>query len=166
MLFVLTGPESSAKTTLAQDLSRHFNVPWIEEASRAYLQNRPGYGPTDLLQIAELQMAAELSVSAEFLFADTDLQVVHIWWQEKFGPAPRWLSDAYKSQRRRHYLLCRPDLPWQPDPLRENPQDRERLFGLYRADLEARQLPFSEIAGQHEERLQCAINAVEKLLSG
>ena len=168
MLFVLTGPESSAKSTLARHLSEHFAVPCVEEAARAYLHNRAGYGPSDLLQIAQLQLQAEAQArrqqSRELLIADTDLQVLHIWWQEKYGPAPLTLSRAYSSLGPRHYLLCKPDLPWEEDALRENAHDRERLFELYQTDLQARRLPFSEINGHGADRAACAISAVEQIL--
>ena len=57
---VLTGPESSGKTTLAQFLSRELDHPWVPEFAREYLTqiNRP-YTSTDLLEIARGQIQAE-----------------------------------------------------------------------------------------------------------
>ena len=43
--------------------------------------------------------------------------------------------DLLKEQKIDHYFLCKPDIPWEPDPLRENPEDRERLFKLYERGL-------------------------------
>ena len=166
MLFVLTGPESTAKSSLAQSLSEHFDAARVDEAARHYLQDRSTYEPTDLLHIAQLQQQAEQRHGGGLVFADTDLQVLHIWWQEKYGPAPHELSSAYAGLSRRHYLLCSPDLRWEADPLRENPDDRERLFELYKADLLARQLPFSEISGEGEERFACALLAVTAVIDG
>ena len=134
MLIVVTGPESSGKTTLVEALAQHLNAPRVAEAARRYLQGRVGYQPSDLLQIARQQQAAEGSVlgcAPNVAIADTDLQVVYIWWQERFGPAPAMLHEAYARQSPRHYLLCKPDLPWEADPLRENPEDRERLWQIY-----------------------------------
>jgi nicotinamide riboside kinase len=62
--------------------------------------------------------------------------------------------------------LCKPDIAWQADPLRENAHDRARLFDLYQADLTARRLPYSEISGHGEERLARAISAVEEIAGG
>ena len=105
-------------------------------------------------------------MQSQLAFADTDLQVLHIWWQEKFGPAPRSLSMAYALQSERHYLLCEPDMPWTADPLRENPHDRDRLFALYETDLQQRGLPYSRIAGVDDARVAQAVSAVEAELSG
>ena len=160
-MIVVTGPECSGKTTLAGKLARALKLPLIDEASRAYLE-APQYLPSDLLQMYRLQQNAELLHQQNPFVADTDLQVIYIWWQEKFGPAPEVLSTAYASLAPRHYLLCRPDLPWVSDPLRENPHDRSRLFDLYQADLTARRLPFSIIEGNGEARLTCALEALSR----
>ncbi len=164
MLFVLTGPESSGKTTLTEALARHFDVPSVSEAARRYLKS-PHYNASDLLAIARAQGAAERTVTSTVTFADTDLQTIYIWWQEKYGPAPLSLTRAYARQTPRHYLLCAPDLAWAPDPLRENPLDRDRLFDLYQADLDRRGLTYDTITGLADERFHRALKAVEAVLT-
>jgi nicotinamide riboside kinase len=165
MLFVLTGPESSAKSSLTHALGAHFDVPAVGEVARQMLANVVRYAPSHLLQIAQRQQLAESALAEGFGFADTDLQVIYVWWQERFGPAPAHLAAAYAAQSTRHYLLCRPDIPWEDDPLRENPFDRERLLAIYQADLEARGLPYSIIQGHGEARLNAAIRAVKAVLA-
>jgi len=57
--------------------------------------------------------------------------------------------------------LCKPDIPWEPDPLRENGGEvREKLYEIYKAELVQRNLPFVEIRGEGGERLQNAIDAI------
>ena len=41
----------------------------------------------------------------------------------KFNKCEKWILDTKDNYT--YYLLCRPDIPWEPDPLRENPFDRE-----------------------------------------
>ena len=164
MLFVLTGPESSGKSTLAEALAGHFETSWIAEMARAMLTTT-AYEATDLLQIASAQQHAEQRHAGGLAFADTDLQTLYIWWQERFGPVPSSLVRAYAGQTARHYLLCAPDLPWQPDPLRENPDDRERLFELYERDLRVRGLSFEVVSGAGSERTERAIAAVTSVLA-
>jgi nicotinamide riboside kinase len=166
MLFVLTGPESAGKSTLTQALAEHFAAPWVAEFARQYLHDHlqvsATYQPSDLLHIAGQQQSAErdLDDATPFAFADTDLQVIYIWWQERFGPVPRVLSQAYARQSPRHYLLCEPDVAWTPDPLRENPVDRTRLFQAYEADLQRRGLAYSIVRGDGQARLDYALEAV------
>jgi nicotinamide riboside kinase len=157
----MTGPESTAKSTLAHELSVALELPLVTEAAREYLAERKTYGPRDLLAIALLQQAAERAAGEECV-CDTDLQVLYVWWQEKFGPAPRVLSQAYAAQDTRFYLLCAPDIDWQPDPLRENAQDRDRLIKIYERDLQRRNLPYATIRGAGQARMDTLLKAIEK----
>ena len=164
-MIVLTGPESTGKSTLAQALAAHYQVPYVPEMARTYLQTGRAYGPADLLNIMDLQMDAEgaARLAGSAIIADTDLQVLSIWWQEKYGPLPRRLAQAYAGQCGRHYLLCVPDIPWQPDPLRENPKDRARLFRLYETDLQRRGLAYTKIFGLQQRRLRICIETIDAL---
>jgi len=165
MLFVLTGPESTAKSDLSLALSQHYAAPLVLEVARDYLRGRESYQPSDLLEIAQVQRREEAAAGPGLVFADTDLQVIHIWWQERFGPVPPSIRDAYQAQGARHYLLCKPDVPWAADPLRENPHDRERLYGVYEADLSRRGLAYSVVGGLGNARLKNALDAVSSILS-
>ena len=159
---VITGPESAGKTELAVILSKKIGLPLVTEIARDYLSQRMGsYLPSDLLSISELQCRQEsvMRVDSGFV-ADTDHQVLSIWWQEKYGPLPHRLSELYRNQGERFYLLCFPDLPWQRDPLRENEHDRKRLFDLYVRDLEGRKLPYAIVKGIGEERTRLAVQAI------
>ena len=162
----LTGPESSGKTTLAQWLGDLLAVPVVPELARDMLSAGVSYGKTELLEI----ITAQLALEAEFrrthsglLICDTDFLVLQIWWQEKFGDLPAKLSTARKELAPRGYLLTRPDLPWQPDPLRENPDDRERLFALYLAQLKAGPWPYAVIAGKGDVRHESAMMGLIRL---
>ncbi|MEQ8689835.1 MAG: ATP-binding protein [Pseudomonadales bacterium] len=167
MLVVVTGPECSGKTTLTQECADRLGLPCVPEVARSYLQPGRRYQPTDLLKIAHQQATLESACRQEAtagLVADTDLQTIYIWWQEKYGPAPTALVQAYAGQSERCYLLCTPDLPWQQDGLRENPLDRERLFALYKNDLDQRGKPYHIVAGEGPGRSIDAIDWLQEQL--
>ena len=132
---IVTGPESSGKTTLCQQLSNHFNIPFTKEFARSYIYNLDrNYIIGDLLSIAKEQLKSELNSQ---LF-DTDLITIKIWSEYKYGRCDNWILDQIEKQKteKRFYLLCRPDIPWQPDKQRENPCDRETIFEIYKEELE------------------------------
>lgn len=162
------GAESTGKTAICRELARRFRVPWLGEYAREYLDGG-AYGPTDLEKIGREQARREAELlrgTRSGVVLDTDLAVVFVWWRERFGPVPAWLARAFAAQSPRLYLLCRPDLPWEADPLRESPNDLERLHGEYRRLLSERRLPFVEIGGKGAVRFEAAAEAARQCLSG
>lgn len=166
---VLTGPESSGKTTLAAQLAEHFGTVWVPEFSRQYLGQlgRP-YVEADLLEIARGQMALEEKMAYQakhgLLFLDTSLEVLKIWSEVVYGRCDDWVASQWKANLPDFYLLCLPDLPWEYDPLRENPHDRDLLLERYRREIRALGIPCSEVSGSGMKRFEFAANAVNDFL--
>lgn len=165
----LTGPESTGKTTLAEQLAGHYNTLWVPERARSYLEElKKPYKEKDLLEIArqQMEMEDELAKKAnKLLFCDTELIVMKIWSQVKYGHVHPWIQEEMLKKRYDHYLLLYPDLSWEPDPQREHPHLREQMFRLYQGELKFLKRPYSIIQGEGEERLQAAIKAVDKVLA-
>ena len=161
------GAESAGKTTVCQHLAATFGVPWLPEYAREHLDGSP-YDEATVAAIAREQMrreAALLASCAGRVVLDTDLAVIWVWWRVKFGPPPAWLERAFRAQPARFYLLCRPDLPWQPDPLRESSGERWPLHRRYLGLLRSRALPFVEIGGRGAVRTDAAVAAAAPLLA-
>ncbi len=163
---VITGPESTGKTTLAELLAQHYHTQWVPEYSRTYLGqlNRP-YEYRDLLVIAKGQLAREQSYQfndKQFLFCDTSMLVMKVWSGVKYGKMDPWIDQQLKNNQYELFLLCKPDIPWEYDPLRENPADRDKLFDIYLQALKSYELKFDIITGNTPtQRLSKAINAIE-----
>ena len=132
---IITGPESSGKTTLRKELSKHFNFPFSKEYARGYLDELDrDYIIDDLLTIAKGQLQSE--ISSQLL--DTDLITIKIWSEYKYGSCDKWIIDKIEKQKteKRFYLLCNPDIDWHADNQRENPNDRVEIFKIYKQELE------------------------------
>jgi NadR type nicotinamide-nucleotide adenylyltransferase len=165
----LTGPESTGKTTLAEQLAQHYNTAWVPERARTYLTElgKP-YQEKDLLKIAQQQLAMEDEMARQakgLLFCDTELLVMKIWSQVKYGRINDWILEELEKKRYDHYLLLYPDLPWTPDPQREHPHLREQMFRLYQGELKKRKRPYTIIQGEGEDRLQAAIRAIDRIVA-
>lgn len=164
-ILVITGPESSGKTTLASQLADYWKAPLVHEVSRDYLNNKDSYQQHDLLEIAKQQHKKEqtvLSHSPEKIVCDTDLLVIMIWSEVKYGHCDPWITNTFENSIKqktfsRYYYLCDPNIPWQADPLRENPHNRDELFDLYLKKIEDYELAYSIVDGEPEERLQQAL---------
>lgn len=160
----VVGPESSGKTTLAADLAGALGCAWVPEHARAHLAAIGGaYAEEDLLHIARGQLQDEqraLEVHPKYLVCDTDLVTVLIWAREKYGRCDPWIEHMARARTYAHRLLCAPDMPWEPDPLREAPHDRERLFEVYAATLRDLGAPYTVLRGSPADRLAFALALV------
>ena len=167
-MIAITGPESTAKSTLAAKLARHFNVDFIPEYSRTYLENFEGhYTENDVVEIAKGQynlILEEEKKNPEILLADTETIVCKIWVEYVFKHSNETIDEILKKQDFDLYLLCDIDLPWVYDPLRENPniEERKELFDIYKNTLTKMNVPFEIVSGDDEERVNNAINIINK----
>ena len=160
---IVTGPESSGKTTLCKALAKHFKFNFSKEFAREFLTNlKRDYKQSDLLDIAKGQLESEQQATnnKQLSLHDTDLITIKIWSEYKYGTCNNWIIEQIEKQKNedRFYLLCKPDIKWEPDPLRENPNNRDELFEIYKNELEQLGHNYSIIKG--ENRLKDAIQNI------
>jgi NadR type nicotinamide-nucleotide adenylyltransferase len=164
----VTGPESTGKSRLSEELALHYNTLWVPEYAREYLFgiNRE-YTSDDILAIAKGQYKKEMdfSVSANgLLISDTDFLVLKIWHEYKYKTCPEYIEDKLRHHRYNLYLLMDIDLDWEYDPLREHPHMRKYFFDLYRNELEKHGFPYRIVRGKNEKRLNNAIAFIDEAL--
>lgn len=157
-----TGPESSGKTTLAAWLSSYLELPFIAEYARTYLAEKIAYQQEDLDLMATEQVA--LWPNGGFI-ADTEMYVFQIWSKVKYAEVSLVISELLKQQHFDHYFLCAPDIPWEDDPLRENPDNRQHLFELYLDVLHKNERNFTVLTGSLEKRQEVIKVKVLSLLN-
>jgi NadR type nicotinamide-nucleotide adenylyltransferase len=161
----ITGPESTGKSWLSERLAQHFHTCWVPEYSREYLERlHHPYEETDILEIARGQFRNEeemVKKANNILFCDTEFLVTLIWSEFRFGKCNPWIQTMFRNHMYSLYMLCDIDLPWENDPLREHPHQRELLFSLYRDALIEAKYPYIIISGVGENRLNQAIEVVK-----
>ena len=165
---VVTGPESSGKSTLCEVLADHFQTRYVPEYAREYLNSLDReYTQGDLLKIAKGQMNLEdefQNQGTNILICDTSLEVIRVWSEWKYTSCDLHILEKSKERIPDLFLLMTPDLPWQPDPQRENPDDRDALFSYYKQVLKDYDTEVVEIYGDESSRIALAINAINKIL--
>ena len=156
----ITGPESSGKTWMASQLARMFDDIWLPEYAREYLSARgPQYSEADLSHIAAEQLRREdeyLAEAKRFLFCDTDVVVLNIWYRYKFGFVPQYLEQTLRANTYALHLLMKPDIPYEADELRENPDRGMYFFNAFKNELDLNKLPYVIISGPLEQRIKKA----------
>lgn len=159
-----TGPESTGKTALAKEVSRELEGTYIEEFARTYLEDHgPDYFVGDLDIMAQGHGDAIQNCSNELQLIDTDFLVFKIWSEYKYDAASPLIHSLVSENWFDLHVLCAPDFPWEEDELRENPEDRDKLFQLYVEALEKYRKPYIIVEGSMEKRLKKTVTAIDQL---
>jgi|AntRauTorckE5430_2_1112549.scaffolds.fasta_scaffold02664_5 NadR type nicotinamide-nucleotide adenylyltransferase len=165
---VVIGPESTGKTTLAKQLADHYQTTWVKEYAREFIENLDrDYTENDLLAIAKGQIRAEETLLAKartVLVCDTDLIVVQIWSEVKYGRCDDWILEQIKVRDYDLYLLCGTDIPWEFDAQREHPAFRNELYAMYLEILKKYPKNYVELIGNKANRLNDSIQKIDTLL--
>lgn len=172
---VIIGPESTGKSTLSLMLAQKYDTYWVPEYAREYLlKHGTNYQFGDLQNIMKGQLELEeritrqaMAEGKEFIFFDTDMQVIRVWSEFVFNRCDNQTLNEIVHRKYDLYLLCNTDLPWVKDELREYPDEitRKKLFYYYKDAMVNQNIPWAEIWGGYENRLCAAVHAINKYLS-
>jgi NadR type nicotinamide-nucleotide adenylyltransferase len=164
----LIGPESTGKSSVCALLAGYFHTAWVPEFARSYLETLGHrYTEEDVLYCAKKQIESEkllLNVANKILFSDTEMINFRVWLMDVYGNCPQWIENEITQNKYDFYLLMKPDIPFENDLVRENPQRRDYFFTLYKSELEKRNFHYAIVDGTGEERFKSAVKAVEKIL--
>ncbi|MEP6779738.1 MAG: ATP-binding protein [Gemmatimonadaceae bacterium] len=166
---VLTGSESTGKTTLAALLAAHFHVAFVPEFVREFAANKGApiamsdHGPIAHGQIALENKFAERAES--LLFQDADLLSTVAYCHHYFGSCPKWIEEEAVRRRPALYLLCEIDIPWIADGIRDRGEQREEMQELFASTLKRLGATYEIVEGLGGTRLNRAIAVVDALLS-
>jgi NadR type nicotinamide-nucleotide adenylyltransferase len=165
---VLTGTESTGKTTLAADLAAHYGTVWSPEFARAYADRKPGpLDRSDVEPTARGQIAGEDGAArraSRLLILDTDLLSTVVYSRHYYGRCPEWVESAARRRLGDLYLLHHPDVPWVADGAqRDQPQARDQLHACFRAALEAFGARHVDVQGTWPERRATTVAAIDAL---
>lgn len=161
---VLTGSESTGKTTLARELAARFDAPVSTEFVREFAARKGSIDFADHGAIARGQMAAEdeaIARAGPLVILDTDLVSTVVYCEHYFGRSPEWIVKEARARAGDLYLLMLPDIPWLPDGVRDRGDRREEMHALFRDKLRDMGLRYVEIDGDGFARLTQAIAAIE-----
>lgn len=170
---VLFGPESTGKTTLSRQLARHYNSVWVREYARNYLQDkwnneREICEPKDLLPIAIGQMELENDLAKKtdtVLICDTDLLETKVYSEVYYSGDCDPILEKYAIENSYSlYFLTYIDTPWEPDDLRDKPNDRKEMFQAFENTLIKYKRPYVLLKGDKKKRLKEAIKHIDNLI--
>lgn len=167
-IIVVTGAESTGKSTLTEALAAHFNVPFIPEIARnvvEQLQHKYTYSDVETIARKQIELLNGLKTgNHRFLFADTWLIVTKIWFDVVFQKEPDWLDAEIRNTKIDLFLVCDIDIPWVADPVRENGGEmREILHLKYIDTISAYNFKYKLVTGNNEIRTQNALRFLNEM---
>jgi len=165
---LITGPESTGKSELANDLGKHYGGMVVPEYARKFIQElgRP-YQFNDVEHIALKQLEEyDRSFHPDWIFFDTWLIITKVWFKVVYNRVPSWLEKKIGIASFELVLLCDTDLPWIADPVRENGGAlREELLDSYKNELNHFGLNWELVSGSGEERLLKARQLIDNKIA-
>ncbi|SKB56770.1 nicotinamide-nucleotide adenylyltransferase, NadR type [Sphingobacterium nematocida] len=159
----VVGPESTGKSTMAQYLAKALESSYVPEYARYYCKNLQNqYTLQDETNMFYGQIALEEAIGSQLknnlLICDTTIMTVKIWCDHLFNHTPTEVVDEIKLRKYNLYLLMDIDLPWENDPLRDFPEERDFFMKIWKQELSALSANYKVISGSGNERL---INGLE-----
>ena len=169
---VVTGSECTGKTTLASAIAAKLDAPFSSESARDYVNELGRVVQfSDVEPIARRQIEIEdalLGDGSPMYIFDTDLFSTLIYSRLYFGRCPGWIEPLCRARRADLYLLCGIDLPWVKDDFQrgqDTPTKRQHAHDLFANVLNENGCSVTAVSGLNDDRLQCAISAIETWLS-
>lgn len=164
---VVTGSESTGKTTLANSIAEHYAVPWIPEFARDYAENKDepltadDVGPIAAGQIAREDAAFQNASGVVIL--DTDIVSTVVFAEHYYGRVPSWIEHAAQERLADLYLLCDTDVPWVADQVRDAQHHRRQIHDLFVQRLAQLAATVRVVGGttSPHERLKRALEHIE-----
>lgn len=166
----VVGPESTGKSAVAQFLAQQLHTVCVPEYARYYCQHLNNqYTVEDEVNMFYGQIALEEALfplaKNHLLICDTTIMTVKIWCDYLFGDTPKHVKDEIATRHYNHYLLMDIDLPWEDDPLRDFPDQREHFLEVWKKELGALGSHYTVISGQGDARFENAFHAIKKILT-
>ena len=168
-IFVITGAESTGKTVLTEQLANHFKAPFYPEFARKYVLGLTRkYTFSDIELIAKKQVEdynEAMARHTHIVFFDTWLIITKVWFETVYQKVPDWIDSHLQSAKITGFILNDVDLPWIPDPVRENGgENRVKLHHRYEEELLKNHFCYTLNTGTGDIRLNNAIDFVRKCI--
>lgn len=164
----LVGSESTGKSTLTQNLAKHYQTAFVPEMAREIIEHTESCTYEHLHQIAALHATTILSKTKEankVLFCDTDINITKSYAAFLFDKdlvVPQWIENANRCDL---YLFLETDCEYVQDGTRLSKKEREKLSEAHKAQLKKAGIQYTVITGHWLERFEQACQSIDKFIN-
>jgi NadR type nicotinamide-nucleotide adenylyltransferase len=166
----LLGAESTGKTTLCQQLAKHYHTLFVPEYARDYFNCHDinNYTIEDLDIIAKRQFELEnqyITKANKVLICDTTLLTIKIWSLHKFNTVSDFISNSMPQMNYDFYLILNNDVTWIEDNQRKSKTIRDHIFEMNQTELDKINANYSILKGINQNRIDNAIAMIDLFLN-
>ena len=164
----ILGTESTGKTTLTEQLAKHFNCSYILEAGRELIPDSAKFTFEDLRLVANehaKRVDEAILGDSPLIIIDTDIHITKSYAKFTFDRELPVQNHIYRTNKADLYLYLNNDAPYYQDGTRLSKVDRDLLDQSHRDVLIDHQIIFVEISGNWQIRFEQAISEVSKLIT-
>ncbi len=165
---VIIGTESTGKTTLTENLSKHFNCSKVLEAARELILNSNEFTFDDLHLVANehsKQIDKAVLRSSPLVIIDTDIHTTKSYSNFTFRKELIVNDEIYNSNKANLYLYLDNDVEYLQDGTRLSEAERNLLDLSHRQVLTDHNIDIVEISGNWKQRFEKAVEQINKLIA-
>ncbi len=164
----ILGTESTGKTTLTEQLAKHFNCSYVLEAGRELIPDSTKLIFEDLHLVANehaKRIDEAILSDSPLIIIDTDIHITKSYARFTFDRELPIENYVYNTNKADLYLYLNNDAPYYQDGTRLNKIDRDLLDQSHRKILTDHQITLVEISGLWQKRFEQAVSEVSKLIT-
>ncbi|MDR6945070.1 AAA family ATPase [Mucilaginibacter pocheonensis] len=164
----ILGTESTGKTTLTEQLAKHFNCSDVLEAGRELIPDSTRFTFEDLHLVANehaKRIDEAILSDSPLIIIDTDIHITKSYAKFTFDRELPVQDHIYLTNMADLYLYLNNDAPYYQDGNRLSKVDRDLLDRSHRDILIDHQITFVEISGTWQNRFEQAVSEVSKLIT-
>ena len=164
----ILGTESTGKTTLTEQLAKHYNCSIVLEAGRELIPDSNEFTFDDLLLVATehaKRIDEAILGDSRLIIIDTDIHITKSYAKFTFDRELPVNERIYDTNKADLYLYLTNDAPYYQDGTRLNKTERDLLDQSHREVLADHQIKFVEISGSWQSRFEQAVSEVSKLIT-
>jgi len=161
------GSESTGKSFMAQKMANHYKTEFVPEVARELITSNE-FTEADIVKVGYAQIDRinqKLKTANKILFCDTDTITTQIYSQHYLKVVPPVLFALEKQIQYDHYFFFDIDVPWVADHLRDLGSEREKMFQVFKAALDVRNIPYQLVSGDYQQREKFLREAIDKILA-
>ncbi|HNR73830.1 MAG TPA: ATP-binding protein, partial [Cyclobacteriaceae bacterium] len=161
------GSESTGKSFMAQKMAKRYQTEFVPEVARELITSND-FTEADIIKIGYAQIERineKIKTANKILFCDTDTITTQIYSRHYLHTVPAVLFELEKQVQYDQYFLFDIDVPWVADHMRDLGSEREKMFEVFKNELDQRAISYQLVTGNYKQREIMISKCIDEMLT-